>query len=193
MGLSLSSLFWMTKSLPFMSFQWTNTFRTHRWTVIHTYMLTRWQEGREREKNQTHIEPLCIVKFVCFHHENTQSGKLMNSTCACATFAQKMEALKEKHRYFMQFSLKDDCILFFSPASFRSFARAIAIWWLRCHHCFCFLASLFLCTPLFVFSLPSSCLFFQVDTNYHSTGAWKMWSGYVTRYSPLHTFCALEK
>lgn len=80
----------------------------------------------------------------------------MNSTCACATLAQKMEALKEKHRYFMQFSLKDDCILFFSPASFRSFARAIAIWWLRCHHCFCFLASLF-----FVYTVI--CLQFTVE------------------------------
>lgn len=111
-------------------------------THIHAHTLTR--RAREK-KNQTHIEPLCIVTFVCFHHENTQSGKLMNSTCACATLAQKMEALKEKHRYFMQFSLKDDCILFFRQLPF---VRLLAL--LQYGGCAVII--------VFVFSLRSFCV-----------------------------------
>lgn len=91
----------------------------------------------------------------------------------CHIGAQKMEALKEKHRYFMQFSLKDDCVhvstvlsvflSFFASAcsvflrewfflsSFYTFGRlftyhtSISICWLLCYHCFFYFLLCFRC------------------------------------------------
>lgn len=101
----------------------------------------------------------------CCHREtqttHIQSGKLMNSTCACATtLAQKMEALKEKHRYFMQFSLKDDCV---HVSTVLSLSRFVCAFFLS------FACSIFLREWLFSFTLYiwSSSSFVHLPYNFN--------------------------
>lgn len=71
-------------------------------------------EGKTVERRKQREEkPLCIATFVATTVKmltRTLTKWKINEFNLCATLAQKMEALKEKRRYFMQFSLKDDCV-----------------------------------------------------------------------------------
>lgn len=84
---------------------------THRAYFCGNRNTSIWKCVCERRMRENHYASKHSLLPPWNTHTHIQSGKLMNSTCACATtLAQKMEALKEKHRYFMQFSLKDDCV-----------------------------------------------------------------------------------
>lgn len=138
----------------------------HRWMTrkFALHIGLHWN-GTRRQIGKQSQQPLCIVTFiarslsviVCTRiYTHTRSGKLMKSTCACATFSKKMEASKEKHRYFMHFSSRRWLFFFFLSLSVSSslfaFILTTAIPLLLCHFFSATVICLHFATQLFVLS-----------------------------------------
>lgn len=102
----------------------------------------------------------------------------MNSTCACVTNATVNGSVEKQHRYFMQFSSKDDC--FFS--SLCSFSFFLCRCRRHCCRCCCHDCNMLVALSLFstIICLHfATQLFVLASRKLPLTQAWKIWSGCV--------------